>query len=343
MGIRHVVTRGDTLWGLSGRYLGNFNRWPEIQAFHNDYVQKKACGRRDLIAIQDPNLIYVGQMLMIPGRDLRPATATVPNSPQASPNAIATPIELKVVYIIAPDQSSTAAAPVSSNRMGASDDFPVPLDLKAEHKAPISYQPLVTPDFTMLSELSGKIALENLNPERHHDNWELAVSGDNNTIRRKIKHVYDRAFLELTADMDMSFNPGSGMATVRPRIAAKAGIGAYTIKVEQQGSPNHFSYTLDLKPIEGTFDLEGRKFRYASQLSIKIDITVHPLPKGEPEPTKDFKVKPFSELTKVQIAELLILSIILSISCRVLPKSVTGTSGIPITHRINPADSKMGS
>jgi hypothetical protein len=51
----------------------------------------------------------------------------------------------------------------------------------------------------------------------------------------------------------------------------------------QADSPTHFSSTIDLKPIEGSFDLAGRKFKYSSKLSIKVEITLHPSPKGTPE------------------------------------------------------------
>ncbi|RMF85565.1 MAG: LysM peptidoglycan-binding domain-containing protein, partial [Nitrospinota bacterium] len=42
----HVVTKGDTLWDLSGRYLGDPRRWPEIWK-QNRYIT-------------NPDLIYPG-------------------------------------------------------------------------------------------------------------------------------------------------------------------------------------------------------------------------------------------------------------------------------------------
>ena len=51
----HTVVRGDTLWGLARRYLGDGSRWPEIY----DYGDNK-----DTIG-DDPNLIEPGQELRI--------------------------------------------------------------------------------------------------------------------------------------------------------------------------------------------------------------------------------------------------------------------------------------
>ncbi|MFZ1987281.1 MAG: LysM peptidoglycan-binding domain-containing protein, partial [Desulfatitalea sp.] len=68
MAVNHVIRRGDSLYGLAGRYLGNFNRWPDIYAFHNEQVKLRGSAHKEVIAIKDPNVIYVGQVLVIPGR-----------------------------------------------------------------------------------------------------------------------------------------------------------------------------------------------------------------------------------------------------------------------------------
>jgi hypothetical protein len=283
MGIRYTVRRGDSLWSLAGRYLGDFTRYRDICDYHNEQAQRYGwAAGTSLIAITDPNRIYVGQLLLIPGRGERPA-ATGPKGTKADAGARATPIELKVEYTIGAAGPGARAESGATKGGHAPGNFAVPLDLKAEQRpgAPIRYGPYTTPDYTMTGELSGKIALENMNPDRHRGNWQLAISENENVLSRKLKDQYEQAFLELTADMGMKFDPATGVATVRPRIAAKAGLGPYSVKVEAD-SPTHFTSTIDLKPIEGSLDLAGRKFKYSSKLSVKLDITLHPTPKGRP-------------------------------------------------------------
>ena len=49
----HKVVRGDTLWGIARRFLGNGNRWPEIFELNRSQIQ-------------NPNLIFPGQVFRLP-------------------------------------------------------------------------------------------------------------------------------------------------------------------------------------------------------------------------------------------------------------------------------------
>lgn len=66
--VRHEVVKGETLWGLAERYLGNPYRWPLIYEANRSTVQ-------------DPDLIEPGQLLVIPGvtegMEAAPAMASV--------------------------------------------------------------------------------------------------------------------------------------------------------------------------------------------------------------------------------------------------------------------------
>lgn len=52
---RYTVSSGDNLWGIASRLLGDGNRWSEIYKANQDTVK-------------DPSLIYIGQVLVIPGK-----------------------------------------------------------------------------------------------------------------------------------------------------------------------------------------------------------------------------------------------------------------------------------
>jgi hypothetical protein len=49
----YTVVKGDTLWGIAKRFLGDGARWPEIHALNRGLIQ-------------NPNLIYAGWKLVMP-------------------------------------------------------------------------------------------------------------------------------------------------------------------------------------------------------------------------------------------------------------------------------------
>jgi nucleoid-associated protein YgaU len=51
----HRVVRGDTLWAIAGRYLGNPLRWPEIFNLNKSIIR-------------NPHWIFPGQVFKIPAR-----------------------------------------------------------------------------------------------------------------------------------------------------------------------------------------------------------------------------------------------------------------------------------
>ena len=114
MGIRYTVRRGDSLWSLAGRYLGDYTRYRDISEYHNEHARRHVrVANQSLIAITDLNRIYVGQVLMIPGRGERPA-ATGPKGAKVEANQPAVTIDAKTEFIMDPAKAGSRSASKAS-------------------------------------------------------------------------------------------------------------------------------------------------------------------------------------------------------------------------------------
>lgn len=103
----HTVVKGETLWDLAQRFLGDAHRWPEIYNVNRSTVS-------------DPHWIYPGQVLNMPGFVTSVGvTVTPPDSAPAAPPVAPATVSQTVTTMTAPTvfrrESPTAASDSSSS------------------------------------------------------------------------------------------------------------------------------------------------------------------------------------------------------------------------------------
>jgi LysM repeat protein len=72
-GGQYQVVLGDTLSGISRQYYGNWREYVRIYQANTNQIQ-------------DPDLIFPGQLFVIPGITVQPGSTPVPNQPGPQPN-----------------------------------------------------------------------------------------------------------------------------------------------------------------------------------------------------------------------------------------------------------------
>lgn len=96
---QHTVVSGDTLWGIAEQTTGSGENFDEIFEASKDTVQ--STGHK----ITDPNLIYPGDVVTIPGV----AAATPAPAAEVAPEPVAPPVEAPAETAPAPEAAPEAA------------------------------------------------------------------------------------------------------------------------------------------------------------------------------------------------------------------------------------------
>lgn len=310
MGIQHMVRRGDSLWRLAGIYLGDGARYPSIVDYHNKEAAR--FGRnRGLLPIDDPNLIYVGQTVMVPSREKFPPPGTGKRHEAAT---TATGLGLKLEYKF------------------------------EDGKNPIKYKPLVTRDYTITSQMTGKITIENMTHNGFRHNFEIAMAVDKNELSSKLEFG-NKALAELTKSVEPQFDVATGKMTLKASIAAHANIGPYTFDTEAD-APNHFKAIYKPQAISAIVEKGKRRYKYNAEIAFKVDVTLHPSPKEEPHLALRRDAENESVITVIGIIAAYILILIygpkgpITRNGGLIPRYAPA-SNMPFLHQIDPNDPRL--
>jgi hypothetical protein len=232
MALPYEVKRGDGLWNLAGRNLGDPVRWPEILDFHNNIANKYTTTSNRVFRIIDPNKIFVEQILYLPVRGKQLPTPAAEKGTKNQAGQIAMTIDLKIDYMFGQD---------------------VP---------PIIYTQNI-PEGIIRTEMRGKISIELVAPRRYRHNLELLLAKNEMHCRHKLNEVYIPAFSALTAYPDIALEKNSVILT--PQGPAKAVLLPYKIPLASK-SGNKMHGNLKDQQSDKRIEVEDKQYKFSYDL-----------------------------------------------------------------------------
>jgi len=61
-----IVERGDTLWDLAAKHLGDPTKWPQLYEVNHAAIEREAAKVRARQSMRGPHWIFPGTRLLIP-------------------------------------------------------------------------------------------------------------------------------------------------------------------------------------------------------------------------------------------------------------------------------------
>ena len=161
----YVVQRGDTLWGIAERQLGDPLRWQEIYQLNEGHPQP------DGSALTDPHWIYPGWTLVLPPAEVGPTATSATGDPTPPPAQAPPTVGVATPTPDPPSASKTAETHMSTLRPPA--NAPDSTSSPAAHRAESAATPIGLPSGSVIagsfaSGVLAALAAGRLRRRRHY-------------------------------------------------------------------------------------------------------------------------------------------------------------------------------
>jgi LysM repeat protein len=290
LGKPYIVASGDNLWNIAKKELGGGSQWPRIWRYNNRREVKKVTGR----GIANPDLIYVGQVLLIPVISGMPKTPAGEITPPRHLAPAQKPTGPQHPAVARPAPSRTAPSP-QPQRLPGNAQNSGPLTQQAGQFYPsvsIEYDlsgpkfpPMITPTAIIEIKMFGILVIKS-HPSRVGGYTLMNWKEHEIQMTREMNH----AFGTLVSDNRFIFNDQTKAITVRSMLVSKSNTPntpatAIGIQMDSQTLIPKLRAEIRFPKLEGTIG----NFAYGTaNLLFIIEITPIPPrpPLSSPQPVR---------------------------------------------------------
>jgi hypothetical protein len=272
LGDRYVVVKGDNLWRVAARTLGSGKEWPRIWRYNNRREVIRVTGR----GLRDPNLIRVGQVLLIP---------RLPTASHA-PAAVDEHAGSVLPSAVEPHQLIPSHAPAASQRQAT------PNGLSSQTRSPLAFKfrlddlrwpPQDVGTAIVEIRMTGDVVLMT---KKAYPATFITSRGE---LELQMVNEANHAFGKLVSDTRFVFDPVQKRVTFRSMLVSQSTTpnmpsSAIGVEMSSNSPVPKLRAEIRLSKLEGELGL----FKYfAVDAKIVIEVTPKPVlppaPKMEPQ------------------------------------------------------------
>jgi len=207
---RYVVRKGDCLWRIAEAKLGHGREWPRIWRYNNQPSIVRMTGG----SISDPDLIYPGQVLMLP---------ILPNQPMKQPAS--TPVTHGYSAIATNQSTANRKFDASQPRVDSNGrprslkeslrDLRSPFSIKYRLED-VKLPPIVQPGFILEIKMIGDVLL------RTHKSYPTTSFTQKKEIEAQLVTQANHAFGSLLTDTRFVFDSAKNTLTYRSMLVSES-------------------------------------------------------------------------------------------------------------------------
>lgn len=240
----HIVKKGDTLWDISAAYLGSPFEWPRLWRHNNrkDVINKTGRG------VENPDLIYPGQRLLIPT------------------------LSKNVTYNKVGRGMQSRQPPKSLNEIISAIKSPISLSYKLND---IRHPPIVLPNAIIEVKLQGIVSLSSI------ESFPVDYIVNKKQIGIKVTEQANHAFGILISETDLSYDSSKNKLTLGSKLVSKSATpnvatSAVGIELSSNSLTPKLQFEITLPLLKGKinqFNYLAEKVTYLLEVTPKVDGT----------------------------------------------------------------------